>query len=134
MKDAYDDIIGLPRRVSAAHPHMPLCDRAAQFMPFKALTGYEDDIEEETRLTERRIERSEGEKELLDQQLQRLGERLRREQPEVRVTYFRPDERKDGGAYLTAAGRVKKLDGVEGVMVLADGRRIAFADIYGIEE
>lgn len=133
MKDRYDDIIRLPHHVSVRHPHMPIADRAAQFMPFKALSGYEDDITEETRLTQQRIELTEGEQELLDQQLQLLGERLAEERPEVRVICFVPDVRKDGGAYQTLRGRVKKLDPVEGVMLLDDGRRVRFADIYSIE-
>jgi len=133
MIDRYDDIIRLPHHVSARHPHMPIADRAAQFMPFKALSGYEDDITEETRLTQQRIELTEGEQELLDQQLQLLGERLAEERPEVRVVCFVPDTRKDGGAYQTLRGRVKKLDPVEGVMVFDDGRRVRFADIYSIE-
>ena len=94
---------------------------------------YEDDISEETRLTERRIELSEGEKEALDQRLQLIGELLPQGQPEVTVTYFRPDARKDGGAYLTVSGRVRKLDPIEGIMVLADGGRIPFGDTYKIE-
>jgi len=133
MIDRYDDIIRLPHHVSARHPHMPIADRAAQFMPFKALSGYEDDITEETRLTQQRIELTEGEQELLDQQLQLLGERLAEERPEVRVVCFVPDTRKDGGAYQTLRGRVKRLDPVEGVMVFDDGRRVRFADIYSIE-
>lgn len=133
MIDRYDDIIRLPHHVSAMRPHMPIADRAAQFMPFKALSGYEDDITEETRLTQQRIELTEGEQELLDQQLQLLGERLAEERPEVRVVCFVPDTRKDGGAYQTLRGRVKRLDPVEGVMVFDDGRRVRFADIYSIE-
>ena len=133
MIDRYDDIIRLPHHVSARHPHMPIADRAAQFMPFKALSGYEDDITEETRLTQQRIELTEGEQELLDQQLQLLGERLAEERPEVRIVCFVPDTRKDGGAYQTLRGRVKRLDPVEGVMVFDDGRRVRFADIYSIE-
>ena len=133
MKDTYEDIMDLPHHVSATHPHMSLYDRAAQFMPFKALTGYEDDISEETRLTEWRIELSESEKETLDQRLQLIGELLPQAHPGVTVTYFCPDARKNGGAYLTVTERIKKLDPIEGVMVFADGRRIAFGDIYKIE-
>ena len=133
MRDTYGDIIHLPHHVSVTHPHMSLYDRAAQFMPFKALTGYEDDIAEETRLTEQRIELSEGEREALDQRLQLIGELHPQEHPEVTVTYFRPDARKDGGAYLTVTGRVRKLDPIEGVMALVDGRKIPFGDIYKIE-
>lgn len=129
---SYDDIIHLPRPVSTAHPRMPLYDRAAQFAPFKALSGYEDDVEETARLTERRIEPDEDCVELLDTKLRLLGERLA-STPEIRVTCFRADERKDGGAYLSVTGRVKKLDALAGVLVLEDGTRIPFADILRLD-
>ena len=130
--DAYKDIIHLPRPVSAAHPHMPLYDRAAQFAPFKALSGYEDDAEETARLTERRVEPDENAVEALDARLRLLGERLS-DAPEVRVTYFRPDGRKEGGAYRTVTGRVKKLDALSGALLLRSGERIPFADILALD-
>lgn len=129
---AYDDIIDLPRPVSDAHPHMPLLGRAAQFAPFKALSGYEDDMEETARLTDARIELDESRVEQLDARLRLLNERLA-EFPVVTVTYFRPDERKDGGAYRTLTGRVKKLDAVARCLVFRSGERIPFADVYQLE-
>ena len=130
--NGYDDIIHLPHHVSAAHPQMSLYDRAAQFAPFKALSGYEDDMEETARLTDARIELDESRVEQLDARLRLLAEHVT-ESPEVSVTVFRADERKEGGAYRTESGRVKKLDAVAGVLVMRDGRRYPFSDLYAIE-
>lgn len=127
----YDDIIDLPRPVSS-HPPMSLLDRAAQFAPFKALSGYEDDAEETARLTERRVEPDEGVVEALDAKLRVLEERLA-DAPEVRVAYFLPDGRKEGGSYRSVTGRVKKLDALAGVLTLQDGERIPFADILSLD-
>ncbi len=124
----YDDIIGLPHHVSWKHPQMPLLDRAAQFAPFAALTGYEAAIKETARLTEEEIELDENSKELLDFRLQQLQEHLS-ERPEVTVTYFCPDEKKTGGAYETVTGKVKKVDAYAGELVFTDGRRIGLGAI-----
>ena len=128
---SYDDIIHLPHHVSTLHPQMSLYDRAAQFAPFKALTGYEDDVEETARLTDDRIELDEERIEQLDARLQLLEEHLA-ETPTVSITFFRPDAHKDGGSYETATGVVKKVDTVRRVIVLRDGREIAIGDVYGI--
>ena len=128
----YDDIIDLPRPISDAHPHMPLRDRAAQFAPFKALSGYEEDMEETARPTDERIELDESRIAQLDARLRLLGGHLA-DMPAVTVTYFRPDERKNGGAYRTLTGQVKKLDVIARCMVFLDGERIPFADIYQLE-
>lgn len=124
----YDDIIDLPHHVSRKHPRMPLLDRAAQFAPFAALTGHEAAIKETARLTEAEIELDENRKELLDLRLQYLQEHLS-EHPEVTVTYFKPDEKKAGGAYVTETGMVKKVDGYAGELVFTDGRRIGLGAI-----
>ncbi|MCR5826459.1 MAG: hypothetical protein K6G54_07820 [Oscillospiraceae bacterium] len=129
---SYDDIIDLPRPVSGLHPPMPLYERAAQFAPFKALDGYEEDAEETARLTERRIEPAEGGIEALNAKLRLLEGRLA-DAPEVRVTYFRPDERKEGGAYCSVTGVVRGLDAVGGALLLRDGARIPFADILRLD-
>ncbi len=129
---SYDDIIDLPRPISDAHPHMPLRDRAAQFAPFKALSGYEEDMEETARPTDERIELDESRIAQLDARLRLLGGHLA-DMPAVTVTYFRPDERKNGGAYRTLTGQVKKLDVIARCMVFLDGERIPFADIYQLE-
>ena len=115
----YDNIIHLPHPVSARHPQMPLTDRAAQFSPFAALTGHDAAIRETARLTDAYVELEEGQREQLDQQLQRIRENLAQE-PEIQVTYFLPDEKKSGGAYVTFCGRVKKIEEY--------GHRILFAD------
>lgn len=124
----YDDIIDLPHHVSKKRPQMPLLDRAAQFAPFAALTGHEAAIKETARLTEEEVEIDENSKELLDLKLQYVCEHLT-EQPEVTVTYFKPDEKKVGGAYVTVTGRVKKVDEYRGELVFTDGRRIVLGSI-----
>lgn len=128
----YDDIIHLPHHVSATHPHMTLYDRAAQFMPFRALTGYEDDVSETARLTDARIDLDESSIEQLDARLQLLGLHLH-ETPDVSITYFRADERKSGGAYLTVTGSVKRIDMIEHVIIMRNGEHIKINDIYAIE-
>ena len=128
----YDDIIGLPHHVSATRPHMPILDRAAQFMPFRALTGYEDAVHETARLTEERVELTEDEKALLDTKLQRLADRLD-SHPQVTLTWFRPDKRKTGGAYVTTTGQIKKIDDFEGALILLGGERIFIEDILDIQ-
>lgn len=127
----YDDIINLPHHVSETRPRMSALDRAAQFSPFAALTGYEDAVKETARLTSERVELDELEKEALDYRLQTLSE-LGDASP-VTLTYFVPDKKKAGGRYETAAGYIKKIDKYEGVIVLTDGKRISVSDLYGVE-
>ena len=115
----YDDIIDLPHHVSLSRPHMERSDRAAQFSPFAALTGYESAVKETARLTDQRVELDENEREALDKKLAVLAARLG-EQPEITVTYFVADERKEGGSYVTARGRVKKIQSYEGMLILED--------------
>jgi len=100
----YDDIIDLPHHVSTTHPHMPMIDRAAQFMPFRALTGYEDAVQETARLTDEQVELTEDEKAVLDMRLQRLADEIA-SRPTVTLTYFQPDRKKSGGTYVTATGQ-----------------------------
>ena len=135
-RHCYDDIISLPHPVSGSHPPMPVAERAAQFSPFAALTGFEDAIRETGRLTDSKVELDEDARELLDEKIKRLR-RLQAESGEMpwaAVTYFRPDEKKDGGAYVTVTGRVKRVDEYERVLVLQDGKRISLGDIVGMEE
>ena len=132
MTNRYDDIIALPHPTSERHPRMPIRDRAAIFSPFAALTGHGAAIVETARLTERRIELDEDSRETLDLK-QRILEDLAGEQPEVSVTWFRPDARKAGGSYVTATGRLKKTDSVERIMTLTDGTRIPLDDILDIQ-
>lgn len=108
----YDDMLDLPHHQSSTRPHMSMSSRAAQFSPFAALTGYDDEVRETTRLTDEKIELSDNEKERLDRKLRFLSDHLD-ERPTVSITYFVPDERKVGGAYTTDTGVVKKVDTVE---------------------
>lgn len=132
MTGPYDDIINLPHHVSATRPQMSRENRAAQFSPFAALTGYDAAIKETGRLTDTRIELGESAIADLDMKLQLLAD-MTTEHPEISVTYFQPDERKAGGAYVTAAGAVKKIDNVERVIVFTDGKSVAISDILEIE-
>jgi hypothetical protein len=123
-KGKYDDIIDLPHHVSYRHARMSRIDRAAQFSPFAALTGYEAAVQETARLTE-------GQKELDETALAVLNEKLRlladliEDKPQVSITYFRPDERKQGGAYLTVEGSVKIIDEYAHTITMEDGTVIS---------
>ena len=128
----YDDIINLPHHVSTTHTPMPVADRAAQFSPFAALTGYEDAIDETARLTQDWIELDENEKERLNEKFQQIKEQLPTH-PQVIFTYFEPDQKKQGGAYLTVEGRVKKIDEYRGAFILEDGREVLIESIVGVE-
>lgn len=127
----YDDIIDLPRPKSAHEP-MPMGDRAAQFSPFAALTGYEDAIDETARLTDARVELGESAVEELERKLTDLAAHIS-ERPEISVTYFVPDARKEGGAYVTRTGKLKRIDELGRELVFADGARIAVGDIISVE-
>ena len=128
----YDDIIHLPHHVSKRHPQMSMLNRAAQFAPFAALTGYDDAIRERGRETDEWREPGEAESEELNRSVARLMERIA-EQPRVRVTFFRPDERKRGGTYSVWNGRVKRIDEHERRLCLTDGRSIPMDFITQIE-
>ena len=132
MSGAYDDILQLARPQSKKHRPMPMEDRAAQFSPFAALTGYDAAVSETARCTEERIE-------LDPQEAERLGERLaalikrQREQPELSLLYFVPDARKAGGAYVRLSGRLKKITDFPRCIYLTDGSRIPIEDIVAVE-
>ena len=132
MSGPYDDIINLPHPTSKRHPRMPIRDRAAIFSPFAALSGHGAAIAETARLTDQRMELDEDTKMELDLKQQVLNN-ITEEHPEITVTWFRPDERKEGGAYVTTAGRLKRIDEVERALVLTDGTAIPLADVVGIE-
>ena len=130
--DQYNDIIDLPHHVSATRPRMSMIDRAAQFSPFQALTGYGAAIQETGRLTDRKIELSEDERIVLDMKQQILLDNIR-ERPDVSITYFIPDERKDGGSYVTVTGNVKKIDDYQRLLILTDRAQIPLDEIVDIE-
>ena len=131
MSGQYDDIIRLPHPDSPKHPRMSLHDRAAQFSPFAALTGHSAAIAETGRLTDQRMELDEYEMARVDAELQRLQELLPG-RPTASITYFVPDERKAGGAYQTITGTVKRIDAVNGVLLLTDQRTIPITDIFDV--
>ena len=131
MSTPYDDILHLPHHVSEKHPPMSRLDRAAQFSPFAALTGYEAAVEETARLTDRRIELDEGEKAAIDQRLTLVQERLPAP-TEVTITYFMPDKKKAGGAYVNVSGTIKKIDDYERAVILCEGTSIPIDDIFHI--
>ena len=108
----YDDIINLPHHVSKKHPQMSMLDRAAQFSPFAALTGYGDAIDEAARVTEAQIELDDSERQEIDRILREVYETG----SPVEVTHFVPDERKAGGAYVVTAGVIKAIDPVSRVV------------------
>lgn len=128
----YDDMLYLPHHTSKKHPRMSMLDRAAQFSPFAALTGYDSAVQETARLTQERIELDETMKASLDARLQILREHGK-EFPETEITCFLPDERKAGGSYISVRGVVKKIDLYEKILVMADGQRIPLEDIINIE-
>ena len=131
MNNRYDEIINLPHHVSKTRPQMPMSDRAAQFAPFAALTGYESAIKETGRLTDERIELDEEALAALDRKYQLLIEALD-DAPEVTIIYFRPDERKAGGQYVSATGTVKKVDTFGRRILLQDGTRIPLDSVYDL--
>ncbi len=131
MTRAYDDIINLPHHISATRPQMTAIDRAAQFSPFAALTGYDTAIKETARLTDERIELSEYMKDTLSDRLQIIADRIK-EHPEIAVTHFQPDTKKNGGAYVTVTGTAKKIDEYERVVVMTDGTAIPIDEIISI--
>lgn len=130
--DKYKDIINLPHKQSAKRPHMSLLDRAAQFAPFAALTGYDDAVIEAARLTDEKIEMSEENLNMLNMKYQILVDQLD-EEHEVVFTYFIPDASKSGGAYVEKRGVVKKVDDYERLITLYDGTKIPMNDVLSID-
>lgn len=131
MTSFYNDIINLPHHQSTTHPHMSAYDRAAQFSPFAALTGYEDAVSETARLTDKKVELDEYSKAYLNERLNMIQVALD-EHPEVSITYFLPDKKKSGGAYVTVTGSVKKIDEYEHIVVMLDATKIPIDDIAEI--
>ena len=132
MSGQYEDIINLPHHVSATRPQMSMLDRAAQFSPFAALTGYDAAIKETGRLTDEKIEVEGGGLNILNMKFQILVDSLD-DEPEVTFTYFKPDERKAGGAYIEVTGTVKKVDDFTRCVTMADGTVIPMEDILDIK-
>nr|WP_290463148.1 hypothetical protein [Acutalibacter muris] len=126
----YDDIINLPHHVSERHPQMPIRDRAAQFSPFAALTGYESAVKEAARITDEQIELSEEQQEMLSERLLLLEDP---QQPEAAFTFFVPDARKKGGAYVTVRGKLKRIDRLSQTILLTNGTVIQIDRLSQVE-
>ena len=142
-KHQYQDMIHLPHHVSDHHEPMSVPDRAAQFSPFAAVTGYDGAVKETARLTDQRIELDEIEKAKLDEKLRIVQEQLSRQKElskseqtiisqEIEIVFFEPDELKAGGTYITKSGNVKKIDGYEHAVVMQDGTKILIEEIVDI--
>ena len=125
----YDDIIERPYVKSNKHPHMSMEQRAAQFSPFAALVGYDEELYEETRLTDEKFIMDEDREKELDYILSHLSDG-----DEVSVTYFVPDLTKAGGAYKVSQGNIRRIDKRKKLLCLSGGEEILFGDIYDIEE
>lgn len=132
MNNRYDEIINLPHHVSKTRPQMPMSDRAAQFAPFAALTGYDSVIKETGRLTGERVELDEEALTDLNMRYQLLVDALD-EEPEVEITYFKPDERKSGGEYVIVTGTVKKVDDFERLITMQNGTKIPMDDVLAVD-
>ena len=128
----YDDIINLPCPTSKRHPRMAMIDRAAQFAPFAALTGYDDAICETGRLTGTKLDLSDETKERIDIKINYLIENME-ENPEVIITYFVPDKKKAGGEYVTITDTIKKIDQYEHILIMESGVKISLFEILSIE-
>lgn len=126
----YADIINLPHHQSDTHPHMSLYDRAAQFAPFAALSGYDAMVAEEARVVDEKIELGEKDKELLNQKLCLIADAVEDgDRPTVDITYFMPDPLKPGGKYRTVTETVKKIDTVRRCLILE--KTVGVAGIHG---
>ena len=132
MKTPYDDIINLPHHVSSTRPQMSRENRAAQFSPFAALTGHDAAVKETARLTEQKIELGDGAIEVLDAKLNILADMID-SKPEVAITHFIPDAKKDGGTYVTTSGAVKKIDDYERAVMLVSGEIIGIENILDMD-
>ena len=132
MNRNYDDIINLPHYVSKKRPQMSIEARSAQFAPFAALTGYDERVKETARLTDKKIELEDGQKEILNNKLLYILENINMK-PEINFTYFVPDTKKSGGKYIDKTGIIRKIDMVEQYIQFTDKSKIDINNILSIE-
>ena len=128
----YDDIINLPHYEPKHHPRMSMYSRAAQFAPFAALTGYDEQVKETARLTDDRLDLDDEVKAVLDAKLQEIQDNIS-SKPQVTITYFVADTKKDGGKYVTVTNNIKKIDEYKQAIILVDTTEIPIIDIVEIE-
>ena len=132
MSSRYDDMIYMQNPTPTCKSRMSLYERAAQFSPFAALTGYEDAVEETARLTDARLELSEDMKTILNEKMQMIVDNMDAD-PIVTITYFVPDKKKEGGAYVDVTGIVKEIDEYERCIVMTDKKKIPIEQVRAIE-
>lgn len=132
MSGKYEDIINLPHPTSKKHPRMSRQNRAAQFSPFAALTGYEAEIREMARQTEKKKQLSEDQWDMLNEKIMEL---LKLPHKPVRavVTYFVPDPKKEGGTYRKKDCYIDKISMEKRVLLLENKEKIFFDEIWDIE-
>ena len=128
----YDDIIDLSYPHPSRHAPMPLEKRAAQFAPFSALSGYEDVIEETARWTDDKAELDQSSVSLLNEKMMVL-QSLMEQRPEITLIYFQPDARKEGGAYVSVTGILKKIDYISRTLILEDGTSVPMEEVRELE-
>lgn len=132
MADDYRDIINNPHHTSKTRKRMSGLNRAAQFAPFAALTGYDASIYEAARLTEEKIELDDKMIEILNRKLNFLKEHIK-EQPEIKVTYFVPDTKKEGGAYVEYFGIIRSMDEIQKIILMSDRTKIKIEMILDLQ-
>ena len=131
MIGKYDDIINLPHHTSTKHPRMTRTARAAQFAPFAALTGLDDEMEETSRLTDKKITLDEEQKQVINRELLFIKNNPQRDIPVI-ITFFKSDGRKDGGAYIEKEVRIKKIDEINRKLILSDYSEIKIDDLFSV--
>ena len=127
----YEDIINLPH-YEPKHPRMSMYSRAAQFSPFAALTGYEEQVNETARLTDNKLFITEEMKEMFDIKLQYIKSIIN-EKPMIKITYFVPDNKKSGGRYLEYSGNIRRIDNIKKELIFINNKKINIDDIIDIE-
>ena len=127
----YDDIINLPHHVSKKHPRLSMEQRAAQFAPFAALTGYDEQVKETARKTSERLEIDEELKTTLDSKIQIIVDKIKTK-PKVSITYFVQDLKKEEGEYVTSIGIVEKIDTYNQLICLSNKVNIPINEIIDI--
>ena len=132
MSGKYDDIINLPHHVSAKRPQMSRSARAAQFAPFAALVGLDDEMEETARLTDAKPELEEAEKEKINRVLLEIRNNPQKDTA-IELTFFRPDGRKDGGAIITRPCTVRRIDEIQRKLILIDRSEIEIDNILSMK-
>ena len=132
MTDKYADKINLPHHVSTKHPQMALIDRAAQFAPFAALTGYSDAIDETVRTTDEMLIIDDNLKCIIDQKLNYIKLNIQKN-IYVKIIYFVKDLKKSGGKYFISNGLVTKIDEYKKSILLDSGEKINIENIYDIQ-